>query len=430
MWTTTIGVTKSNQTVWEIKKYNRPLVYEFANRIGVEPVTAALLISRGYDTISKVEDFFYPTLDSLYSPFLLKDIDKAVARIIQAIDKKEKILIWGDYDVDGTTGTVVLRKAFRKLGIEAEYYIPHRINEGYGLNLDILKKKADDGIKVIITVDTGSLAYQAAQWAKEQGISLIVTDHHELNTDEDRNNAYALINPKQKNCYYPNKKIAGVGLAFKLAQALLIRKGANEQKFLEELLELVAVGTVADLMELTDENRSIVKFGLRRLKDTKNKGLKALIDVAGLTNKPQLSTYNVGFQIAPRINAAGRLEDAKIIVELLDTDNNEVAYKIANTLNDFNKKRQMIQERIVSDAFNMLKGFVNNNNTVPYVIVVAGENWHRGVVGLVASKITELYHRPSFVISIENGVGYGSARSINGFNVMQALDKAGDILIE
>jgi len=414
---------------WEIKKHDRNLVETFATELGVEPLTAALLISRGYDTTSKVEEFFHPTLDSLHSPFLLKDIEKAVARILEAIDRREKILIWGDYDVDGTTGTVILRKAFRKLGVEVDYYIPHRVQEGYGLNLEALKKKKEEGIKVIITVDTGSLAFEAAEWARNNGICLIVTDHHIMDKDEHKSKAYALINPHQKDCPYPNKKIAGVGVAFKLAQALLERKGVSDQPFLKQLLELVAVGTIADIMELTGENRSIVKFGLGKLKETENKGLKALIEVAGLKNKPSLSSYNIGFQIAPRINAAGRLEHAGIVVKLLETDSDEEALKIAEILDRTNRERQELQNRMVKEAFEALDESIKPHSEIPFAIVVANKNWHRGVVGLVASKVTDAYYRPSFMISIENDIGYGSARSIEEFDVTEALSKASDILI-
>jgi single-stranded-DNA-specific exonuclease len=423
---TEIGEVKKN---WEIKKHDRNLVKTFAEKLGVEPLTAALLISRGHDNLSKVHEFFYPTLDSLHSPFLLKDIEKAVARILEAIDKREKILIWGDYDVDGTTGTVVLRKAFHKLGVEVDYHIPHRVHEGYGLNLEVLKKKKEEGIKVIITVDTGSLAFEAAEWAQDNGICLIVTDHHIIDKDEIRNKAYALINPHQKDCPYPNKKIAGVGVAFKLAQALLERKGVSDRLFLAQLLELVAVGTIADIMELTGENRSIVKFGLRRLKDTKNKGLKALIEVAGLKDKPDLSSYNIGFQIAPRINAAGRLKHAEIVVKLLETDSDEEALEIAKILNETNRTRQELQNKMVADAFKILDESIKTDSKIPFAIVVANKNWHRGIVGLVASKITDAYYRPSFMISIEDGIGYGSARSIEEFDVTEALSKASDILI-
>ncbi|GIU83207.1 MAG: single-stranded-DNA-specific exonuclease RecJ [Acidobacteria bacterium] len=415
---------------WKIKKHNRELVEDFAKKLNVHPLTAALLISRGYSSVLDALVFLYPSLNSFYSPFLLKDIEKAVNRIIEAIKRKEKILIWGDYDVDGTTGTVVLLKTFRKLGIEADYYIPHRTKEGYGLNLEALKKKKEEGVKLIITVDTGSRALEEALWAKENGICLIVTDHHILKEDENQVEAYALINPHQKDCSYPNKKLAGVGVAFKLAQALLEKKGINDEEFLAQLLELVAVGTVADIMELTDENRRIVKFGLKNLKNTQNKGLRALIEVAGLKDKPNLSSYNIGFQIAPRINAAGRLEHANLVVELLETDSEERASEIARTLNEINKNRQELQSKMVEEALESIDKALKAPQEIPHVIVIAKENWHRGVIGLVASKVTEKFNRPSFIISVEDGEGHGSARSIMNFNVAEALESASEILIK
>jgi single-stranded-DNA-specific exonuclease len=412
---------------WEIAKHKRELVENFARELNVHPLTAALLILRGYDTKEKAYEFLYPTLNSLHSPFLLKNMEKAVSRIIEAIEKKEKILVWGDYDVDGVTGTALLRKALRSLSVEADYYIPHRIHEGYGLNIEALKRKKEEGIKLVITVDTGSLAFEAARWALENDLCLIITDHHIVSSDEKEIKAYALINPHQKECPYPNKKIAGVGLAFKLSQALLEKLIDNKNELsvlLEDLLELVAIGTVADVMELSGENRSIVKFGLKRLKETKNKGLKALIEAAGLKDRKDLSTYNVGFQIAPRINAAGRLEHASIIVELLETDSEERALEIAKLLNETNKTRQNLQNQMIEEAFKSI-----DKSKIPFAVVLGNKGWHRGIVGLVASKITEAFYRPSFIISIEDDVGYGSARSIEEFDVTEALKNASEILI-
>lgn len=414
------------QRVWRVRKYNaeqRKRIEQFSSELRIKPLIAALLIARGIDEEEKAHKFLYPSEADLHSPFLLKDMDKAVRRILEAINRKEKILIWGDYDVDGTTGTALLRKTFRKLGIEADFYIPHRIRDGYGIQLERLKTAKQEGYSLIISVDTGSTAQEAGLWAKENGIDLIVTDHHVLK-NESYSPFFALVNPHQIECSYPNKRLAGVGVAFKLAHALMMQSGISSfEGFLREILELTALGTIADIMELAEENRSIVALGLRELNSTNQAGLKALMEIAGCTD--ELDSYAIGFRIAPRINAAGRLQDASCVIELLETENLERAKSIASSLDQVNKERQKLQEQAVKEAIEMARQKVEQKNRI---LVVASSNWHRGIVGLVAARLVERFCRPSLAISIEDGMAHGSARSIGEYNITVGLEACSEIL--
>ena len=406
---------------WTIRKHDREQVLQLSQSLKVSPLLAALLISRGFETEASAYKFLNPSYDDLHEPLLLKDMQKAVDRILKAIEAGEKILIWGDYDVDGTTGTVVLRKALEILGATTGFHVPNRFTEGYGLNIPALEKANERGYKLVITVDCGSTAFEPIEWAQDAGMDVIVTDHH-LTKDEGLPNAYAVVNPNQPEDEYPDKNLAGVGVAFKLAHALLREKG--RENLVKGFLKVVAIGTIADIMKLTGENRAIVKIGLLDLPKAHNYGLKALMEVAEC--KSEMTSYHIGFRIAPRINAAGRMDVARAVVELFEAETFEKARELAEVLNTRNMERQKIQREITELALleYLEKG---GSETQSHVAVVAGEGWHRGVIGLAASKISEKLHRPSIVISIEDGVGHGSARSIANYHLLKGLDSCKEL---
>jgi single-stranded-DNA-specific exonuclease len=400
---------------WTIKKHNREAVNMLAEDLKVSPVVAALLISRGYETGEKAHRFLNPSLADLHEPNLLKGMKEAVNRILKAIEAGEKILIWGDYDVDGTTGTVVLRKALEILGAKTGFHIPHRFKEGYGVNIPALEKAKERGYTLVVSVDCGIRSFEPIAWAKENGIDFIVTDHHLSDETKENPNAYAVVNPNQRGCEYPDKNLAGVGVAFKLAHALLREKG--KESLVKGFLKVVAIGTIADVMNLTGENRAIVSIGLKDLPKAHNYGLKALMEVADCTG--DMTSYDIGFRIAPRINAAGRMDAARRIVELFETTDFDEARTLAEMLNSHNRERQKMQTEITELA--MLSTF-NSSPSTRNFIVVAGEGWHRGVIGLAASKIAEKFYRPTIVLSIEDGIAHGSARSIAGYHLLNGLD--------
>lgn len=403
---------------WTIQKHNQDEVVKLAGALNLPPIVAALLISRGYETQEKAHKFLNPSLDDLHEPNLLKGMDAAVRRVLKAVENGEKILIWGDYDVDGTTGTVVLRKALEIIGAKTLFHVPHRFTEGYGVNIPALEKAKKDGISLVISVDCGIRSFEPIAWAKENGIDFIVTDHHL--SDETRGNpdAFAVINPNQPGCEYPDKHLAGVGVAFKLAHALLREKG--RENLVKGFLKVVAIGTIADIMSLTGENRAVVALGIKDLRQAVNYGLKALMEVAGCNN--EMTSYDIGFRIAPRINAAGRMDAARHVVELLEAESFESARSIAEMLNSRNRERQTIQKQITELAFLETKGISERN-----FVVVAGEKWHKGVIGLAASKIAEKLYRPTIVFSVEDGYAHGSARSIGTYHLLKGLDSCAEL---
>ncbi|HUF05098.1 MAG TPA: single-stranded-DNA-specific exonuclease RecJ [Aridibacter sp.] len=404
---------------WIQKEHDLDLVRAFAEETGLSPLVAALLIARGHGDAESAERFLNPSFDHLHDPYLLKDMDKAVKRIIQAVEGKEKILIWGDYDVDGTTGTVVLRKALEMIGGETGFHIPHRFTEGYGLNIPALEDAKRDGFSLVITVDCGSTSFEPIAWAKEHGLDVIVTDHH-LTKDEGLPEAYAVVNPNRPDCDYPDKNLAGVGVAFKLAHALLREKG--KESAVPHFLKVVAIGTIADVMKLTGENRAIVAVGLADLPSTVNYGLRALIEVADC--REEMTSYDIGFRVAPRINAAGRMDAARHVVELFEAVDFGGARKLAEYLNRKNIERQKLQKEITEKA---MMSVLESGGTKARFVVAHGNDWHRGVIGLAASKIAEKLHRPSIVISVEDGMGHGSARSISDYHLLKGLDTCADL---
>lgn len=403
---------------WIIQKHDHKKVGKLAEALKVPPLVAAMLIARGHDDEEKALGFLNPSLDHLHEPLLLKGMRQALDRIKKAIHDNEKILIWGDYDVDGTTGTVVLRKALKELGAETGYYIPNRFTEGYGINIPALENAKAAGFSLAISVDCGIRSFEPAEWAKANGLDLIITDHHL--SDEIRGNppAFAVVNPNQPGCEYPDKNLAGVGVAFKLAHALLRENGRED--LVGSFLKIAAIGTIADIMKLTGENRAIVSLGLKDLPSTSNYGLKALMEVADC--RSEMTSYHIGFRIAPRINAAGRMDVARQVVELFEAEDFSEARKLAEVLDSRNRERQQVQQRITELAM-LESDDIDQQN----FIVVAGENWHKGVIGLAASRIAEQFNRPTIVLSLENGMAHGSARSIGDFHLLQALESCGEL---
>ncbi|MDQ3372301.1 MAG: single-stranded-DNA-specific exonuclease RecJ [Acidobacteriota bacterium] len=404
---------------WTIKKHNHDEVKLLAGELKVSPITAALLISRGYENVEKAFKFLNPNYSDLHEPNLLKGMEESVGRILKAVETGEKILVWGDYDVDGTTGTVVLRKALEILGAKTGFHIPHRFTEGYGINIPALEQAKNDGYTLIISVDCGIRGFEPLAWAKENGLDVIVTDHHLADDSKGNPHAYSVVNPNQAECAYPDKNLAGVGVAFKLVHALLRER--KKDKYTRGFLKMVAIGTIADVMSLTGENRTIVSLGLKDLPKAVNFGLKALMEVADCNN--EMTSYDIGFRIAPRINAAGRMDAAREIVNLFEAETFEAARNLAEMLDLRNRERQKIQKEITELAFLETKNITEQN-----FIVVAGENWHRGVIGLAASKIAEKLYRPVIVISIEeDGIGHGSARGIANYHLLNGMDSCAEL---
>ncbi len=403
---------------WTIRKHDADAVNSLALALNVKPLVAALLIARGHDTPEKAFEFLNPSNDHLHEPFLLKGMSEAVDRIQRAIENREKILIWGDYDVDGTTGTVLLRKMLSLLGAESGFHVPNRFTEGYGINIPALEKAQEDGYSLVISVDCGIRSFGPLEWARDHGLDVIVTDHHL--SDEVRGNppAVAVVNPNQTGCTYPDKNLAGVGVAFKLAHALLREKGLENE--VAGFLKIAAIGTVADVMNLTGENRAIVAMGLQDLPKTDSWGLKALMEIADC--RSDMTSYHIGFRIGPRINAAGRMDVASHVVELFECGDFLKARQLAGVLDGRNRERQQVQQRITELAL-----FETEGITEKHFVVVSGEGWHQGVIGLAASRIAEKLHRPTIVISINDGVGHGSARSISNFHLLKALDTCEDL---
>lgn len=403
---------------WIIQKHDHGRAAALAAELGVSPLVAALLIARGYESYDSAFQFLNPCEAHLHDPYLLKGMREAVARIFQAIERRERILVWGDYDVDGTTGTVLLRRTLKLLGAETQFHVPNRFTEGYGINIPALEEAKGAGCAVAISVDCGIRSFEPIAWAKENGIDFIVTDHHISDPERGNPDAFAVINPNQPGCDYPDKHLAGVGVAFKLAHALLRER--EKEHLVPAFLKIAAIGTVADIMQLTGENRAIVALGLKDLPNTKNYGLKALMEVSDC--RSDMTSYHIGFRIAPRINAAGRMDVARHVIELFEAEDFGEARRLAAILDSRNRERQTIQQQITQLALAETTDIAQSK-----FIVVAGEGWHRGVIGLAASRIAERLHRPTIVLSVEDGFAHGSARSIANYHLLNALESCPDL---
>ena len=384
-----------------------------AKKLGLEASVANLVYQRGIQTEEALRDFLEPSLDQLHDPYELHDMDKAVTRIRQAIENYEQILIYGDYDADGMTSASIVKEALEQLGAECQVYLPNRFTDGYGPNASVYKYFIENqGISLIVTVDNGVAGHEAIELAQSMGVDVIVTDHHSM--PEVLPDAYAIIHPEHPEADYPFKHLAGCGVAFKLATALL-------EEVQVELLDLVAIGTIADMVSLTGENRILVKYGLSVLKNTQRIGLQELFKIAGIQEN-EVDEETVGFQIAPRLNALGRLDDPNPAIELLTGFDEEEARDIALMINQKNEERKEIVQKIYDEA----KTMVNPDNPVQ---VLAGEGWNPGVLGIVAGRLLEELHQPVIVLNIENGLAKGSARSIEAVDIFEALDPHRDLFV-
>ena len=414
-------LTRQQSKKWVAKIYDEAAAARLARELGITPIVAALLANRDITHPEAAQKFLRPTLEDLHDPFLMTDMRKAVERIKLAIARKEKICIYGDYDVDGTTSTIILKKALSRLGAQVYYYIPERLKDGYGLRQEAMDEAREKGYQLVISVDTGIRAQQVVAYARSIGLDIIITDHHLPEAGLPR--AHAVLNPKRADCQYPEKNLAGVGVAFKLAQALLA--DSNQERLVESFVKVAAIGTIADIVPLTGENRVIAKYGLAGLQNPVNHGLRALLEVAGLGGDRPISGFDVGFKIGPRINAAGRMEKASAVVDLFDAPDFETARLMAGAMNEQNAARQQIEAETLALALEQVEAAGGWGDT--HVAVIAGEGWHRGVIGIVASKVVERIYRPTIIISVENGLGHGSGRSIPPFHLLAGLESCGEL---
>ena len=408
--------------VWNYKQIDEKKAKDIRDKLGISRFLARILSTLNIDNIDDVSKFLKPKIEYLNDPFLLNDMDVCVDRIIKAVDNKEKIVIFGDYDVDGITSTALLYDFLTKIGGDVDYYIPNRIDEGYGLSKKSVDNALDLNPKLIVTVDCGITALEEVDYIKSNNVDIIITDHHECM--ESLPNAYGVINPTRVDSTYPFRYLAGVGVALKVIMALC--KKRNLQDYYLNYMDVVALGTVADVVNLTGENRVIVRYGLKKMMKMPNLGLEKLIFESGLKGK-KITTTSVGFVLAPRLNAAGRLFDAKKCVILLTTQNENEASKIAYMLQQENKLRQQKEQEILEQAIQKIESKCQKDDKV---IVVSGENWHKGVIGIVASRIVDKYFKPCIVFTIKDGIADGSARSIKDFDMYSAISSCKDILLK
>ena len=404
---------------WEFYDTDEELVQKLSQELKVSSILITILMNRKITDPEKIRIFLNPTRKDFYDPFLLNDMEIAVARILKAIEQKEKVMIYGDYDADGITSITVLKKFLEERGLIVDYYIPNRLEEGYGLNKNAIEKIAKQKYSLMITVDCGISAIEEIKLANKLGIETIITDHHE--TVEILPEAMAVVDPKRKDNTYPFRDLAGVGVVYKLIQALSIRLGLEEKEFLK-YLDIVCIGTISDIVPLVDENRVIAKLGLKLIERTKNKGLKRLIEAC---NYSSIDANMISFGVAPRINACGRMGFQEEAIRLFLSDDEAEVATITQKLNEYNKERQDTEKKIFEEAISKIqKEKMQENNC----IILGGENWHHGVIGIVSSKITDMYFKPSLLICFEGDMGKGSGRSIPGFDLHHALMETGDYL--
>ena len=419
-----------DETRWLLPEINPQQVETLRAALGIGAPAARVLSSRGYRDPAAARRFLAAPIEDLHDPFLLAGMKEAVERLKRAVLQREKILLYGDYDVDGTTSVVILKKAIELAGGQAVFHVPHRLKEGYGMRPEVIEQAAAEGVTLLISVDTGIRAAEAVRRARELAIDAIVTDHHL--PDAQLPPALAILNPNRRDCSYPEKNLCGVGVTFKLVQALLKTLNWPPAKLLritQSFLKLVAIGTVADVVPLTGENRIIVKHGLRELRSVRNPGLRALMSVAGFAEGDSPSAAQVAFRIAPRINAAGRMANANDVIDLFLTEDEQRARELAGQLHTLNQERQEAERE-------MVRNILEECSRVPVTdrqaaLVFRGADWHRGVVGIVAGRLTERFHRPVIVLSDipEEGLAQGSGRSIPNFHLLDALESMPDVLV-
>lgn len=395
---------------------------ELVGSLPVSPTLCRILLNRGISTRLEVDRFLNSSLEDLQDPYLLDGMKQAVARTRQALERHEKIMVHGDYDVDGVTGTALLMRVFRILKADASSYLPHRQREGYGMSRQAVDAAKKSGVTLIITVDCGSCAVEEIEYAVSLGMDVIVTDHHEVGPTLPP--AHTIINPIKPGCDYPFKGLAGVGVAYKFAEALIRECGYDVPAFRHRFCDLAAIGTVGDIVPLIDENRILVKYGLQEIPRTGKKGITALLNIAGASGRP-VTSHTLAYGLAPRLNAAGRIDDADLALQLLLTTDQAEALELAKVLESHNRQRQAEQERITNEAIEQVM-----SRSLSKVLVLSSQGWHPGIVGIVASKVTDRFSRPSILVAIDEAgeAGVGSARSIGAFNIHEALLQCSHLL--
>jgi len=416
---------------WLLPELDHGAVGALARALGIGSQAAGVLFARGFHDAGAARRFLCPSLDDLHDPLKLRGMDCALERLTRAIRNREKILIYGDYDVDGTTSVVILKRAIEMAGGTADFHVPDRLRDGYGMRPEVVETAAGQGVSLIISVDTGIRAAEVVRRASELSIDVIITDHHL--PEAELPPALAVLNPNRPDCDYPEKNLCGVGVAFKLVQALLGGLDWPKDKLrrvIESFLKLVAIGTVADVVPLTGENRIIVKHGLSGLRDVRNPGLRALLEVAGFTGGSAPSATQVAFRIAPRMNAAGRMATANDVIEMLLTADVERARALAEQLHALNMERQKTEAEIIETILEECARVPVEDAQA--ALVFSAVNWHRGVLGIVASRLVERFHRPVFVLSEDGDSGYaqGSGRSIPHFHLLEALESMPELLVK
>ena len=405
---------------WQICETDKEKVNKLKSKYNISELLATILVNKNITTQKEINEFLNPTRNDFFDPFLMNDMDIAIKRIKKAIENQEKVIIYGDYDVDGITSITVLKSFLKDVGLDVDYYIPNRLEEGYGLNKNAIDEIAKKEYKLMITVDCGISAIEEVDYANSLGIEVIITDHHE--PGDELPNALAVVDNKRKDNKYPFRELAGVGVAFKVSQALAQSMNIREEEYLK-YLDIVCVGTISDIVPLVSENRVITKLGLKLVKQTRNMGLRAIINSSGYS---QINSTTISFGVAPRINACGRMGKAEQALKLLLSKDIYEVNKLTQELNSYNRERQEIEKEIFE---NVLTKIEQNNLAKNRTIVVGGENWHHGVIGIVSSKITEKYFKPSILLSFEeDGTGKGSGRSIPGFDLHEALMKCENCL--
>ena len=405
---------------WQICETDKEKVDELKSKYNISELLATILVNKNITTQKEINEFLNPTRNDFFDPFLMNDMDIAIKRIKKAIENQEKVITYGDYDVDGITSITVLKSFLKDVGLDVDYYIPNRLEEGYGLNKNAIDEIAKKEYKLMITVDCGISAIEEVDYANSLGIEVIITDHHEPGDEIPK--ALAVADNKRTDNKYPFRELAGVGVAFKVSQALAQSMNIREEEYLK-YLDIVCVGTISDIVPLVSENRVITKLGLKLVKQTRNMGLRAIINSSGYS---QINSTTISFGVAPRINACGRMGKAEQALKLLLSKDIYEVNKLTQELNSYNRERQEIEKEIFE---NVLTKIEQNNLAKNRTIVVGGENWHHGVIGIVSSKITEKYFKPSILLSFEeDGTGKGSGRSIPGFDLHEALMKCENCL--
>ena len=412
------------EKIWKLREVaDRENVSRLSSELGVDPVLAELLVQRGVHTFEQARSFFRPSLDNLHDPFLMTDMDKAVEKVHQAVSAGEKILVYGDYDVDGTTAVSLVYSFLRRLTRQLDFYIPERYDEGYGVSYKGIDWAAENGFSLIITLDCGIKANEKVEYARERGIDMIICDHHLPENELPK--AVAVLDPKREDCNYPFDDLSGCGVGFKLVQAYSQRYGIPFESLIP-LLDLLVVSIASDLVSVTDENRILAHFGLKQLNSNPREGLLAMIQLSGL-EPMHLTIDDIVFKIGPRINAAGRMESGRIAVELLTASNVDEAIRIGSEINEHNNERKNIDRRITQEALEMVES--GNCLSCANATIVYNPEWHKGVVGIVASRLVEAFYRPTIVFTkSQGGLVTGSARSVHGFDLYDAIESCADLL--